>query len=193
MKKKGVFGAFGTLLIMIVVIFVVSMIFGPKILKAAKALFYPAQIESGSNLELIENSFDSFVSYYEGCNSKSGLSSCACKINGMEYFDLGIFPEDYYIKLESSGTDVRIKLYKGDLIKMDRIVKNNNLARYKFSLGCKELGKNEKIELNPKKGSDLYGEDKKVRLFWDCAGKNVCFAEKDARTLDFVDSIPGCS
>ena len=138
MKKKGVFGAFGTLLIMIVVIFVVSMIFGPKILKAAKALFYPAQIESGSNLELIENSFDSFVSYYEGCNSKSGLSSCACKINGMEYFDLGIFPEDYYIKLESSGTDVRIKLYKGDLIKMDRIVKNNNLARYKFSLGCKE-------------------------------------------------------
>ena len=195
MKKRGAFGAFGTLLIMIVVILIVSLIFGPKILKSAKALFYPAQIETGSELELIESSFDSFVRYYEECFSQSRQSSCACKTNGERYFDLGVFQEDYYIRLESSGADISIKLYKGDSIKMDRIVTNGKLAKYKYPSRCKEIGKNENIYLNPKKGSDFYGEDKKVRLFLDYSdsSKNVCFAEKDEKTLEFVNSIPECS
>ena len=193
MKKRGVYGAFGTLLIMIVVVFIVSLIFGPKILKSAKALFYPAQIESGKDRELIESSFDSFVRYYEECGSVSGQSSCACKINGESYFDLGVFPEDYYIKLESKGADVLIRLYKEDSMRMERVVKNEKLERYKYPSGCKELGKNERIELNSKKSSDFYGEDKKVRLFWDYSGKNACFVEKDKDSLDFVNKIPGCS
>ena len=58
---------------------------------------------------------------------------------------MGVFPEDYYIKLESKGADVLIRLYKEDSMRMERVVKNEKLERYKYPSGCKELGKNERI------------------------------------------------